>query len=68
MRQERLETQHSDVDPIADEERLFVGNEDRTMSSKSDWNSGVPIVGVDEDVAPGGAQSVKPEAQLSLFD
>lgn len=55
------------MDPLADEERLLVGNEDRMMSWKSDWNSGVPIVGVDEDVAPDGAQSVKPEAQLSSF-
>jgi len=67
VRQERLETQHSEVDRLADEDLFFVGSDERTISSKSDWNSRVPIVGVDKDVAPDGAQSVKPSAQVSLI-
>ena len=60
MRQERVEVQHSEAEDRADKERLLVGSEDRTMSTKRFWNSALPIPGVTNDVAPGGAQSVYP--------
>jgi len=65
-RQERRALQQRKADADADEsagddddaslDRLLDGRDDWTMLMKRCWKSGVPIVGVFVEVAPGGEQ------------
>jgi hypothetical protein len=62
VRQESELTQHSDAVP-AEVSRFEGGSEEPSRSVRRLWNSVVPIVGLVEDVAPAGEQTVYPAWQ-----
>ncbi len=70
MRHEREEMQHSDAEDLADKEgerlELLDGRLELTISTNKSLNCASPILGVVSDVAPGGAQIVKPAPHSCL--
>lgn len=66
-RQDIEETQHSDGVLSVNSTRLFVGSEERMISSKRDSKSTSPIRGTAAEDVPGGAQSEYPSPQSLLL-